>query len=45
MNSLHYHKTEELLADEEWAIRDRAKRFVQDEVLSEIFLDTNVMII
>src|SRR6266513_82588 len=36
MNSLDYYKIEELLTDEEGAIRDRAKQFVQKEVLSEV---------
>src|SRR5881409_521540 len=38
MNSLDYYKIEELLTDEERAIRDRAAQFVQEEVLSEIVL-------
>jgi alkylation response protein AidB-like acyl-CoA dehydrogenase len=36
MDSLDYYKIEELLTDEERAIRDRARQFVQEEVLSEI---------
>src|SRR6202162_1835751 len=36
MTSLDYYGIEELLTDEERAARDRARRFVQDEVLSEI---------
>src|SRR5438046_3942833 len=36
MNSLDYYKIEELLTDEERAIRDRAAQFVQEEVLSEV---------
>ena len=36
MSSLDYYGIEELLTDEERAARDRAKRFVQEEVLSEI---------
>ena len=36
MDSLDYYKIEELLTDEERAARDRAARFVQEEVLSEI---------
>src|SRR5260370_21175632 len=36
MSSLDYYGIEELLTDEERAARDRARRFVQDEVLSEI---------
>ena len=36
MNSLDYYKIEELLTDEECAIRDRAAQFVQKEVLSEV---------
>jgi glutaryl-CoA dehydrogenase len=36
MNSLDYYCIEELLTDEERATRDRARRFVQEEVLSEI---------
>src|SRR6266478_2059804 len=38
MSSLDYYGIEELLTDEERAARDRARRFVQDEVLSEIVL-------
>src|SRR5881397_1340544 len=34
--SLDYYGIEELLSDEERAARDRARRFVQEEVLSEI---------
>src|SRR5438105_14500813 len=34
--SLDYYNIEELLTDEERATRDRARRFVQEEVLSEI---------
>jgi glutaryl-CoA dehydrogenase len=36
MTSLDYYNIEELLSDEERAARDRARRFVQEEVLSEI---------
>ena len=36
MNSLDYYNIEELLTDDERAVRDRARRFVQEEVLSEI---------
>ena len=36
MSSLDYYNIEELLTDEERAARDRARRFVQDEALSEI---------
>src|SRR5262244_33602 len=36
MDSLDYYKIEELLSEEERAARDRARRFVQEEVLSEI---------
>src|SRR5881392_3714765 len=36
MTSLDYYGIEELLTDEERAARDRARRFVQEEVLSEI---------
>jgi glutaryl-CoA dehydrogenase len=36
MASLDYYGIEELLTDEECAARDRARRFVQEEVLSEI---------
>ena len=36
MNSLDYYKIEELLTDEERAIRDRAAQFVQKEVLPEV---------
>jgi len=36
MTSLDYYGIEELLSDEERAARDRARRFVQEEVLSEI---------
>jgi glutaryl-CoA dehydrogenase len=36
MSSLDYYNIEELLTDEERAARDRARRFVQEEVLSEI---------
>ena len=36
MDSLDYYKIEELLTDEERAIRDRAAQFVQEEVLSEV---------
>src|SRR6516162_2469924 len=38
MTSLDYYNIEELLTDEERAARDRARRFVQEEVLSEIVL-------
>src|SRR5947208_4731274 len=36
MTSLDYYGIEELLSDEERGARDRARRFVQEEVLSEI---------
>jgi glutaryl-CoA dehydrogenase len=36
MTSLDYYNIEELLTDEERGARDRARRFVQEEVLSEI---------
>src|SRR5437762_5138292 len=36
MTSLDYYGTEELLTEQERAARDRARRFVQEEVLSEI---------
>jgi len=36
MDSLDYYNIEELLTDEERAARDRARRFVQEEALSEI---------
>src|SRR5437867_11685815 len=36
MTSLDYYGIEELLSDEERAARDRARRFVQEEVVSEI---------
>ena len=36
MSSLDYYNTEELLTDEERAARDRARCFVQEEVVSEI---------
>ena len=36
MNLLDYYKIEELLTDDERAIRDRAAQFVQEEVLSEV---------
>src|SRR4051795_7136738 len=36
MNSLDYYKIEELLTDEERAIRDRTAQFVQKEVLPEV---------
>jgi glutaryl-CoA dehydrogenase len=36
MNSLDYYNIEELLTDEERAARDRASRFVQEEVAPEI---------
>src|SRR6266496_3466002 len=36
MNSLDYYNIEEVLTDEERAARDRARRFVQEEALSEI---------
>jgi hypothetical protein len=35
MSSLDYYNIEELLTDEERAARDLARRFVQDEALSE----------
>ena len=34
--SLDYYGIEELLTDEERAARDRARRFVQEEVMSEV---------
>ena len=36
MTSLDYYGIEELLSDDERAARDRARRFVQEEVMSEI---------
>src|SRR5216117_4432459 len=36
MTSLDYYAIEQLLTDEERAARDRAQRFVQEEVMSEI---------
>src|SRR6516165_5852766 len=36
MTSLDYYNIEELLTDEERAARDRARRFVQEEVAAEI---------
>ncbi|PZR76924.1 MAG: acyl-CoA dehydrogenase [Chthoniobacterales bacterium] len=36
MNSLDYYGIEELLTDDERAARDRARRFVQEEVMPEI---------
>jgi glutaryl-CoA dehydrogenase len=36
MNSLDYYAIEELLSDEERAARDRARKFVQDEVMPEV---------
>src|SRR5437899_11076500 len=36
MSSLDYYGIEELLTEEERAARDRAREFVQEEVLSEI---------
>ena len=36
MNSLDYYAIEELLTDNERAARDRARRFVQEEVMGEI---------
>src|SRR5690242_9945098 len=36
MTSLDYYNIEELLTDQERAARDRARRFVQEEVLSEV---------
>ena len=36
MSSLDYYSIEELLTDAERAARDRGRRFVQDEVVSEI---------
>ena len=36
MSSLDYYNIEELLTDEERQARDRARHFVQEEVLSEI---------
>ena len=34
--SLDYYAIEELLTDEERAARDRARRFVQEEVMPEV---------
>ena len=34
--SLDYYGIEELLTDKERAIRDRARRFVQEEVMQEV---------
>ena len=36
MTSLDYYAIEELLADKERAARDRARRFVQEEVMQEV---------
>src|SRR4030081_1149009 len=36
MTSLDYYAIEELLTEDERAARDRARRFVQEEVMSEI---------
>ena len=36
MNSLDYYAIEELLTEEERAASDRARRFVQEEVMPEI---------
>jgi len=36
MSSLDYYNIEELLTDEERAARDRATRFVQEEVMSQV---------
>ncbi len=36
MTSLDYYNIEELLTDEELAVRDRARRFVQEEVMPEV---------
>src|SRR5437762_14049261 len=36
MSSLDYYNIEELLTDEERAARDRARRFVQEEVMSQV---------
>jgi glutaryl-CoA dehydrogenase len=36
MNSLDYYGIEELLTDEERAVRDRARQFVDDEVMPEV---------
>jgi hypothetical protein len=36
MNSLDYYAIEELVTDEERAARDRARCFVQEEVMPEI---------
>ncbi|PYL14345.1 MAG: hypothetical protein DMF46_09090, partial [Verrucomicrobia bacterium] len=36
MTSLDYYAIEELLTDDERAARDRARRFVQEEVMPEI---------
>ena len=38
MDSLDYYKIEELLTEEERAIRDRVAQFVHDEVLSEVVI-------
>src|SRR5207245_11497594 len=36
MTSLDYYASEDLLADDERAARDRTRRFVQDEVMPEV---------
>src|SRR5213082_4067237 len=36
MTSLDYYASEDLLADDERAARDRARRFVQEEVMPEV---------
>src|SRR5207244_5855328 len=36
MTSLDYYAIEELLTDDERAARDRARRFVQEEVMQEV---------
>src|SRR5438477_10362299 len=36
MTSLDYYASEDLLADDERAIRDRTRRFVQEEVMPEV---------
>ena len=36
MTSLDYYAIEDLLTDDERAARDRARRFVQEEVMSEV---------
>ncbi len=36
MTSLDYYASEDLLADDEHAARDRTRRFVQEEVMPEV---------